>query len=223
MGFWKLDRSPRRPYGRRPHSHPLVEDPGIWGKQYTPYWWTYPEYRALDRERERTWKPGDLDGLPPRTRAVAMPHGGVRYLYRCPLCSCWRRHLFNMAALVFVCRRCLGLRYKSQYIGRRVDASRERLQEARVVLERAEAAIRQQQKKEADRRERRATSARLRRQQATWRARRGRLERAERIRQERQDDAAMRELARIAAWCDRRDKRLKRLAARLGITQHQVA
>jgi hypothetical protein len=229
MGFRHLDRSPRRPYGRRPRSHPLVEDMGYWGMRYTPYWWTFPEYRALDRERERerTWREGDLDGGgSPRTKAVPMPHGGVRYLFRCPLCNRWRQHLYNMTALSFLCRRCLGLRYKSQYIGRRVDASRERLQAARMVLERAEASIQQQQQKEADRRERRAASARLRRQQATWRARRQRFERAERDYEERRDDAYMRGLVRIAVWCDRQDKRIQRLVARLssdGSKQHEVA
>src|SRR5258708_39550774 len=107
MARWHLGRTRRRPYGRRPHSHPLVEDPGIWGKQYTPYWWLYPEQRAVDRERERTWREGDLDGLPPRTRAVAMPHGGERLLFRCPLCSRWRHHLYNVLPMVFFCRRCL--------------------------------------------------------------------------------------------------------------------
>jgi len=87
---------------------------GYWGKQYTPYWWLDAPYRAIDRALERTWRPGDLDGLAPRTRAVAMPHGGERYLFRCPLCQSWRTHLYNMAALSFLCRRCLGLRYKSQ-------------------------------------------------------------------------------------------------------------
>jgi hypothetical protein len=222
MGFWHLGRTRRRPYGRRPQSHPWVEDRAYWAKQYTPYWWLDAPYRALDRERERTWRPGDLDGLPPRTKAVPMPHGGERYLFRCPLCSRWRRHLYNMAACVFVCRRCLGLRYKSQYIGRRLDASRERLQEARVVLARAEAAISQQAKKEAARRERRAASARVRRQQVTWRARRARLERAERAYEWRQDEAYYRELVRVAAYCDRMDKSLQRLAKRAGV-EHEVA
>src|SRR5260221_9859368 len=77
-----------------------------------------------------------------------MPHGGVRYLFRCPLCQSWRQHLYNMVACSFLCRRCLGLRYRSQYIGRRVDASKERLQEARLILERAEVAITRQRKKD---------------------------------------------------------------------------
>jgi hypothetical protein len=221
MGFWHLGRTRRRPYGRRPQSHPWVEDVGYWGKQHVPYHWTFPEYRAIDRALERTWKPGDLDGQAPRTKAVPMPHGGVRYLYRCPLCMSWRQHLYNMVACSFLCRRCLGLRYRSQYIGRRVDASRERIEEARVALERAEAAIRQQRKKEAARRERRAVSARLRRQQATWRARRARLERADLAYERRRDEAYMRGVFRIAAWCDRKDKSLQRLAARL--ETHDVA
>lgn len=222
MGFWHLGRTRRRPYGRRPQSHPWVEDVGYWGKQHVPYHWAFPEYRALDRALERTWRPGDLDGYAPRTKAVAMPHGGVRYLYRCPLCLSWRQHLYNMVACSFLCRRCLGLRYRSQYIGRRVDASKERLQEARLILERAEAAISQQRKKEAARRERRAASARVRRQQATWRARRTRLERAQWAYERRQDEAYMRGMFRIAAWCDRQDKRLQRLAARLK-HKHEVA
>jgi hypothetical protein len=224
MGRWHLGRTRRRPYGRRPQSHPWVEDRAYWAKQYTPYRWLDAPYRALDRERERTWRPGDLDGFPPPTKAVPMPHGGERYLFRCPLCSCWRLHLYNMAACVFVCRRCLGLRYKSQYIGRRLDASRERIEEARVVLACAEAAITRQRKKEAARRARnlrRAASARVRRQQATWRARRARLERAERDYEWRQDKAEMRKLIRVAAWCDRVEQRSQRLAARL--EKHEVA
>ena len=221
MGRWHLGRMRRRPYGRRSQSHPWVEDRAYWAKQYTPYWWLDPEQRAIDREYARTWKPGNLDGFAPRTKAVPMPHGGERYLFRCPLCSNWRLHLYNMAACVFVCRRCLGLRYKSQYIGRRVDASKERLQEARVALERAEATLRQQRQKEAARRERRAVSARLRRQQATWRARRARLERADLAYERRRDEAYMRGVFRIAAWCDRKDKSLQRLAARL--EKHTVA
>jgi hypothetical protein len=225
MGFWHLGRHRRRPYGRRPQSHPWVEDVGYWGKQHVPYHWTFPEYRAIDRALERSWEPGDLGGDAPRTKAVPMPHGGERYLFRCPLCSNWRQHLYNMAACVFVCRRCLGLRYRSQYIGRRVDASNERLEEARVTLERAEAVIREQRKKEVARRERnrrRAASARLRRQQATWRARRKRLERAELTREQRQDEAFYRAMFRVAAYCDRMDKRLQRLAKRAGV-EHEVA
>src|SRR5258706_1850150 len=180
MAHWRLGRTRRRPYGRRPDSFAWVEDLPYWGKRHSLYWWTYPEYRAVDLERERTWHDGDLDGLPPRTKAVPMPHGGERFLFRCMLCSRWRRHLYNMAPFVFWCRRCLWLRYRSQYVGRRLDASRERLDESRVILEQAEAAIAQQRKKEAARRARRAASARLRRQQATRRGRRTRLERAER-------------------------------------------
>jgi hypothetical protein len=221
MGFWHLGRTRRRPYGRRPQSHPWVEDVGYWGKQHVPYHWTFPEYRALDRERERTWKLGDLDGYAPRTKAVPMPHGGVRYLYRCPLCLSWRQHLYNMVACSFLCRRCLGLRYRSQYIGRRVDASKERIAEARLILAREEAAIRQQRKKAADRRGRRAASARVRRQQATWRARRARLERADLARERRQDEAYYRWVVRVAAYCDRMDTRVQRLAARL--EKHAVA
>ncbi len=148
MGFWHLGRTRRRPYGRRPHSLPWVEDVGYWGKQHVPYHWTFPEYRAIDRALERTWHEGDLDGYAPRTKAVPLPPGGVRYLYRCPLCMSWRQHLYNMVACSFLCRRCLGLRYRSQYIGRRVDASKERLQEARLILERAEVAITRQRKKD---------------------------------------------------------------------------
>jgi hypothetical protein len=221
MGFWHLGRTRRRPYGRRPHSHPWVEDRAYWAKQYTPYWWLDAPYRALDRARERTWKPGDLDGLPPRTKAVAMPHGGERFVFRCPLCASWRQHLYNMAACAFACRGCLGLRYKSQYIGRRVDASKERIEQARAELERAEAAIAQQRKKEAALRSRLAASARLRRQQATWRGRRKRLERAENAYEWRRQEREMRELTRVAALCDLQLQRIQRLSARL--EKHDVA
>ncbi len=223
MGFWK-DRTRRRPYGRRPHSHPLVEDVGYFGKQYTPYSWLYPQSLAVDRALWRTWRPGAVDawGMPvsgelaPRTKAVPMPHGGVRYLFRCQLCDSWRQHLYNMVACSFLCRRCLGLRYKSQYSGRRVDASRERLDQARVILERAEAVIRQQRKQE--RNLRRAASARLRRQQATWRARRKRFNRAEFAYEWRREVADWRELVRVSAYSPGAAPPARRHQARGGVT-----
>jgi hypothetical protein len=224
MGFWHDGRRRRRPYGRRPWSRPLVEDVGILSKQVVPYSWLDPESLARDRERALTWRPGALDawgmpvysrGLAPRTKPVPMPHGGYRYLFRCQQCDSWRAHLYNMLANVFVCRVCLGLRYRSQYAGRRVDASQERLDEAREVLERAEAAIRAQRKKEAARRARRAASARLRRQQATWRKRRARLDRAELAYNWRRDQAYERGLVRVLAWSARRAGRMQRGLDRL--------
>lgn len=58
-------------------------------------------------------------------------------------------------------------------------------------------------------------------QQATWRARRARLERTERDYEWRQDKAEMRELIRVAAICDLELQRIQRLAARL--EKHEVA
>jgi hypothetical protein len=203
MGFWKLGRTRRRPYGRRPQSHPWVED----ACPSTPAYWVW----------QGVVHPAYAD----RVRALPMPHGGMRHLLRCQLCAAWRLYLFNPVATVFVCRRCLGLRYKSQYIGRRVDASRARLDEARVALERAEATIAQQRKKEDARRARRAASARLRRQQATWRKRRARLEHAEDAYAWREHEYEMRWIHRLTVWCERQDTRIQRLAARL--EKHAVA
>ncbi len=63
----------------------------------------------------------------------------------------------------------------------------------------------------------------MRRQQATWRARRKRLERAELTYDRRRDEAYYRELVRVAAYCDRMENSIQRLAGRFGIETHEVA
>jgi hypothetical protein len=61
--------------------------------------------------------------------AVPMPHGGVRWLLQCPQCH---RHITRLyqahATALYACRQCLGLRYWSQYEGRRPEAEESRLE-----------------------------------------------------------------------------------------------
>lgn len=97
----------RRAYGRRRTSAPLVEDAaGI----------------AVAAHTAPRWLP---------RRAVPMPHGGVRMLLACPCCRRWATQLYALTWLArqdvsprYACRRCLGLRYQSQYQGRRPEAHR---------------------------------------------------------------------------------------------------
>lgn len=91
------------PYGRRQDSAPLIEDPGQ-GTSYT--------------HLPASW----FDG----TRAIPMPRGGYRYLASCPLCARWVKTLYLFDG-GWQCRHCAGLRYPSQYSGRRPEASPERL------------------------------------------------------------------------------------------------
>jgi hypothetical protein len=70
-----------------------------------------------------------------------MPMGrGVRWQVRCPECGEWRRALYRIVGspLSARCRICLELRYRSQYQGRRPEASIERLYELDRVSLRAE-------------------------------------------------------------------------------------
>jgi hypothetical protein len=91
----------RRAYGRRPDSAPLVTDEHV--IPYHAYWfspcWTDP-----------------------------MPKGGVRYKTPCPRCGSMRRTLYGFRLSGdCACRACQGLRYPSQYQGRRPEAARDRL------------------------------------------------------------------------------------------------
>lgn len=197
MSRWHWERTRRRqPYGRRPGSRAWVEDARYQAIAIKPYWLLDPQQRALDRERERQWTPGQLDGHGPRVKAVPMPRGGERFLFRCVLCNHWRTRLFNPSSGVLACRVCLGLRYKSQYVTRRVSASAARIQAARTILERAEASLRE--------RLRRCETQRLRREQTMWCARRSRLERAAATYAHRQREAEWREMSRVAAYLDYR-------------------
>jgi len=60
------------------------------------------------------------------TRTVPMPNGGARELVRCPWCHDWRARLY--LSFVWGCRHCLGLRYRSQYEGRRLEADPARVE-----------------------------------------------------------------------------------------------
>jgi hypothetical protein len=60
--------------------------------------------------------------------AVPMPRGGVRWLLLCPQCQRLVTHLYRAHAdAPYGCRQCLGLRYWSQYEGRRPEAEESRL------------------------------------------------------------------------------------------------
>ncbi len=64
----------------------------------------------------------------PGHRLVPMPRGGFRALALCPTCDRWCTHLYSFSMMgPDRCRHCWGLRYPSQYQGRRPEATRERL------------------------------------------------------------------------------------------------
>jgi hypothetical protein len=106
----------RRAYGRPPGSYPLEDE----ASRCVPDYW---RYRPYDRAE--------------KVRAIPMPHGGYRYLYRCRLCGSWRTVLYNWMRVpgILVCRACMQLRYRSQYEGRRLEASPQRVAEAVRELE----------------------------------------------------------------------------------------
>jgi hypothetical protein len=96
----------RRAYGRYATSAALVEDAkgAAVTAQFAPWW------------------------LP--RRAVPMPCGGARKLLHCPRCRRWAVQLYTVdwlrphaIGLGYACRVCLGLRYTSQYAGRRPEAA----------------------------------------------------------------------------------------------------
>lgn len=93
----------REPYGRREDSCPLVVD--------------VPSMPA-------EWVPGCHE-----RRYVPMPRGGARCLIACPWCKRWVIRLYYLPGLpdMPLCRHCAGLKYPSQYQGRRPEASKERL------------------------------------------------------------------------------------------------
>lgn len=126
----------RQPYGRRADSCDLVGDP------------RYHAYPAAE--------------LAGPKRMIPMPGGrGARWLIRCPKCGAWRKELFIIAGSELRwCRRCLGLRYPSQYTRRRAEASPERLDEL------LDAALRARSADVAERRMDRLEAA-----YATWQAR----------------------------------------------------
>ena len=92
----------RTAYGRRAGSCQLVDDVESWPAQ-------------LCSEYER--------------RSVHMPHGGERWLVACPWCKRWVIRLYYLHGLrdTPMCRHCAGLKYPSQYQGRRPEASEDRL------------------------------------------------------------------------------------------------
>lgn len=159
---------------------PWIEECGC---PHTPAYWTERPYRLMGK-----------------VRAIPMPHGGVRYLYRCNLCASWRARLFNPWATVFVCRKCMGLRYRSQYIGRRLAADKKRCEAARRALE----------SERLERLHRETAAHKLVREK-----RLRRIAQAETEYYQRQDEIDYHQLIIIGNWCDRQDARLARVTARL--------
>lgn len=98
-----------------------------------------------------------------RRVAVPMPHGATRWFAICPCCG---RRAASLYAFDFrmpvgwpaLCRTCLGLRYRSQYQGRRPEAAPERLDALRASAARARAP-----RTQARREERLAMASRVRR------------------------------------------------------------
>ena len=65
--------------------------------------------------------------------AVPMPRGGVRHLLVCPRCQGSTQWLYGVdhpayRCIIYACRACWGLRYQSQYTGRRLEAHPDYLQ-----------------------------------------------------------------------------------------------
>lgn len=59
--------------------------------------------------------------------AIPMPRGGVRYVMPCPSCGKHRTAVYRFS-WGLACRECLGMRYRSQYEGRRVESTSDRIQ-----------------------------------------------------------------------------------------------
>ena len=76
-----------------------------------------------------------LGGQAAECVAVKMPRGGVRWLLICPRCKAKVTRLYGRyhpayRRLMHACRACWGLRYQSQYAGRRLEAHPSYLQAA---------------------------------------------------------------------------------------------
>lgn len=111
----------RRPYGRRIGSAPLLEEL---------------------REDLHAYSAREVPPWIARTVAVPMPRGGgVRWLAVCPRCARRVAHLYHLPFVWqewdYLCRVCWGLRYTSQYHGRRPEASTARLDALRASAQRA--------------------------------------------------------------------------------------
>lgn len=126
-GIYQPTYEPRHAYGpRRRGRRELVEDyaaaVGI------------IDARQIARYAQGAAMPaylGHLAGVP--VVAVPMPRGGVRYLLVCPMCQQRATRLYGRYHAMYgrfthACRQCWGLRYQSQYAGRRLEAHPDYLQ-----------------------------------------------------------------------------------------------
>lgn len=112
----KLPRKPA-PYGRRADSAPLIGDPDLRLNEYGPDW--IPDV-GYDRDGRRVFY---------EKRCIPMPRDrGYRQLVKCPKCDRWVKGLWgSVGSGPLWCRHCWGLRYPSQYYGRRPECDPERM------------------------------------------------------------------------------------------------
>jgi hypothetical protein len=108
----------RHAYGRHCSSAPLVEE---------------IKYDGLTANIAPRWLP---------RREIQMPRGGVRTLLGCPICEKWAVKLYNLDWIFppfcsqgYACRDCAGLRYRSQYQGRRPEATFGRIQQLAIAAQ----------------------------------------------------------------------------------------
>jgi len=123
-GIYQPAYQPRHAYGpRRQGRHELVED---YIKQYGPI-----EASAIARYGSAVCPSGSLVGV--QLVSAPMPRGGFRWLIICPRCQKPATRLYErwhpgFRTWIAACRMCWGLRYQSQYAGRRLEAHPEYLQ-----------------------------------------------------------------------------------------------
>lgn len=110
-GIYQPAYEPRHAYGRRPGTSRDRAGDAAWA-------WAAVEAASVARYPGATGH---------QLVAVNMPRGGVRYLLVCPRCArraarLYERYHPSLRRFETACRRCWGLRYRSQYEGRRPEA-----------------------------------------------------------------------------------------------------
>src|SRR5690242_20266152 len=122
-GIYQPTYQPRHSYGRRQppgYRRELVED-------YAAAVGVI-EARQIARYAQGAAMPAYLDHLAgTQVVMVPMPRGGFRYLLVCPICHERATRLYGRyhpmyRRMAHACRKCWGLRYQSQYAGRRIEA-----------------------------------------------------------------------------------------------------
>ncbi|HEU5343155.1 MAG TPA: hypothetical protein VFU60_02315 [Ktedonobacterales bacterium] len=119
-GIYQPTYEPRHAYGPRRMRQELIED--------------FLQTSACDLLDAKTVaRYGGALGAICEQVAVPMPRGGVRHLLICPRCQGRTQWLYGVdhpmfRRVVYGCRVCWGLRYQSQYAGRRLEAHPDYLQ-----------------------------------------------------------------------------------------------